>query len=304
MSKKARYLLLASFCCVLGFAHSQERLDLSKIQEKVTKVAGNIYMIEATGGFGGGNIGVSVGDDGIVIVDDQFAPLAPRIEAALKGISDKPVRFLLNTHYHGDHTHGNRVWGKNASIIAHENVRKRLLLPDPDSKEMTPPIALPVITFEHGVAVHLNGEDIRALHFPSGHTDGDSVIFFTNSSVVHMGDDMFNGMFPFIDLEAGGSMPGYIQAVESVLKQAKPDTKFIPGHGPIASADDLKSYLAMLKDSYQIVSAGVKQGKTLEQLKQQKVLAKYDSFAAGFMKTDQYLEQLYNDATGKKKNFS
>lgn len=301
---KNRCLLVAGVCLLFAVAQAQERLDLSKIQEKATKVAGNIYMIEATGSFGGGNIGVSVGNDGVVIVDDQFAPLAPRIEAALKGISDKPVRFVLNTHYHGDHTHGNRVWGKNASIIAHENVRKRLLQPDPDSKEPTPPIALPVITFDHSATVHLNGEDVRALHFPSGHTDGDSVIFFTQSNVIHMGDDFFNGMFPFVDLEAGGSIPGYIAAVESVVKQAKPDTRFIPGHGPLASLDDLKKYLAMLQESYQIVSAGVKQGKTLEQLKQQKVLSKFDSFAAGFMKTDQYLEQLYNDATGKKKNFT
>jgi glyoxylase-like metal-dependent hydrolase (beta-lactamase superfamily II) len=300
---KVRNLLIALLCLLSAAAQAQERMDFSKIQEKVTKVAGNIYMIESTGGFGGGNIGVSVGDDGIVIVDDKFAPLAEKIQAVLKTISDKPVRFVLNTHFHGDHTHGNRVWGKNASIIAHENVRKRLLLPDPDSKEATPPVALPVITFDHSATVHLNGEDVRALHFPSGHTDGDSVIFFTQSNVIHMGDDMFNGMFPFVDLESGGSIPGCIQAVESVLKEAKPDTKFIPGHGPLASLDDLKNYLAMLKESYQIVSAGVKQGKTLEQLKQQKVLSKFDNFGGGFMKTDQYLEQLYNDATGKKKNF-
>jgi len=290
-------------CCLFAVASAQERLDFSKLQERVTKVAGNIYMIEATGGFGGGNIGVSVGDDGIVIVDDQFAPLADKIQAALKGISDKPVKFILNTHYHGDHTHGNRVWGKNANIIAHENVRKRLQVPDPDSKEEMPTFGLPVITFEQGVAVHLNGEDIRAIHFPSGHTDGDSVIFFTQSNVIHMGDDLFNGMFPFIDLEAGGSVRGYIDAVESVLKQAKPGTKFIPGHGPIATGDEVKEYLAMLKDTYQIVAAGVKQGKTLDQLKQQKVLAKYDKFAGGFMKTDEFLVQLYNDATGKKKNY-
>ncbi len=302
---KNRNLVLVSLCLLIAVAHAQERIDFSKIQEKVTKVAGNIYMIESTGGFGGGNIGVSVGDDGIVIVDDKFAPLAPKIEAALKGISDKPVRFVLNTHYHGDHTHGNRVWGKSASIIAHANVRKRLLQPDPDTKEPTPPVALPVVTFDHSASVHLNGEDIRALHFPSGHTDGDSVIFFTQSNVIHMGDDFFNGMFPFIDLESGGTVPGYIGAVEGVVKQAKPDTKFIPGHGPLASLDDLKGYLAMLKDSYQIVAAGAKQGKTLEQLNQQKVLAKYDSsFGGGFMKTHQYLEQLYNDATGKKKNAS
>jgi cyclase len=295
------WLSLLLICCA-ALLYSQERIDVSKIQERVTKVAGNIYMIDGTGGFAGGNIGVSVGDDGIVIVDDQFAPLADKIQAALKGISDKPVKFILNTHYHGDHTHGNRVWGKNAYVIAHENVRKRLQVPDPDTKEAMPPFGLPVITFEQGVAVHLNGEDIRAIHFPAGHTDGDSVIFFTQSNVVHMGDDFFNGMFPFVDLESGGTVAGYIAAVERVVAQLKPDTKLIPGHGPLASVDDLKNYLAMLKDSYQAVASGVKQGKTLEQLKQQKVLAKYESFGAGFIKTDQFLEQLYNDATGKKKN--
>ena len=166
--------------------------DFSKVQMKVTKVSGNVYMLEGAGG----NIGASVGEDGIVIVDDQYAPMADKIKAALKGITDKPVRFVINTHYHGDHTGGNAIFQQTAPIIAQDNVRKRLQeggtarqfwRREFDSKPQ-PKEALPIITFDHDVTVHLNGEDIRALHFPSGHTDGDSIIFFPKSNVVHMGE--------------------------------------------------------------------------------------------------------------------
>jgi len=210
--------------------------DYSKVQMKVTKVAGGVYMLEGAGG----NIGASVGDDGIVIVDDQYAPLAEKIQAALKGITDKPVRFIINTHYHGDHTGGNAYFQKQAPIIAQDNVRKRLesggaagnggavhMDVKPAAKE-----ALPIITFDHDVTVHLNGEDIRALFFPAGHTDGDSIIFFPKSNVVHMGDDFVTYGFPFIDVESGGSINGMIDAVEKVIAQLPPDVKVIPGHGP------------------------------------------------------------------------
>src|SRR5262249_4642072 len=194
--------------------------DFSKVEIKVQKVAEGVYMLAGEGG----NIGVSVGDDGIVIVDDEFAPLAPKIQAALKGISDKPVRFVLNTHFHHDHTLGNAEFAKTGStIIAHENVRKHLAAGSTIKifKVVTPPAskeALPVITFDQSATVHLNGEDIRALHFPNGHTDSDSVIFFPKANVVHMGDDFFNPMFPFVDIEGGGSVSGYIKAVDGVLK--------------------------------------------------------------------------------------
>jgi len=189
---------------------SAQQPDYSKVEIKVQKVSGTVYMLEGLGG----NIGASVGDDGIVIVDDEFLPLADKIEAALKGITDKPVKFVLNTHWHGDHTGGNPHFGEKAPIIAQENVRKRLAEGGKTRFGEVPPApkaALPVITFEDKVSVHLNGEDIRAIHFPHGHTDGDSVIFFTQSNVVHMGDDFFNGgMFPFIDLDSGGSVQGMI----------------------------------------------------------------------------------------------
>ena len=231
--------------------------DFSKVQMKVTKVAGNVYMLEGAGG----NIGASVGDDGIVIVDDQYAPLADKIQAALKGITDKPVRFIINTHYHGDHTGGNAYFQKQAPIIAHDNVRKRLESGGPAGNggsihmDVKPPPkeALPIITFDHDVTVHLNGEDIRALYFPAGHTDGDSIIFFPKSNVVHMGDDFVTYGFPFIDVDSGGSINGMIDGVEKVIAQVPPDVKIIPGHGPISSLDDVRAYLTMLKETRDVV---------------------------------------------------
>src|SRR5258708_3349775 len=201
--------------------------DLSKVQIKVTKVAGTVYMLEGAGG----NIGVSVGEDGIVIVDDEYLPLADKIEAALRCISDKPIKFILNTHCHSDHTGGNPYFGEKAPIIAQENVRKRMVTGGKTRFGEVPPapkVALPVVTFEDKVSVHLNGEDIRAIHFPNGHTDGDAVIFFTQSNVVHMGDDFFNGTFPFIDIDSGGSVQGMIAGGEKVLAEVPETVKIIP----------------------------------------------------------------------------
>jgi glyoxylase-like metal-dependent hydrolase (beta-lactamase superfamily II) len=273
--------------------------DFSKVEIKVQKVSGTVYMLEGAGG----NIGASVGGDGIVVVDDEFLPLAEKIEAALKGITDKPVKFVLNTHWHGDHTGGNPHFGEKAPIIAQENVRKRLATGGKTrfgEVQPAPKAALPVITFEDKVSVHLNGEDIRAIHIPAGHTDGDSVIFFPQSNVVHMGDDFFNGgMFPFIDLESGGSVQGMITGGEKVLAETPDDVKIIPGHGPLGSKDDLRKFIAMLKETSAAVDAGIKQGKTLAQLKQEKVLARWDSFGQSFIKTDVFTEILYDSLSKK-----
>jgi len=250
MRTTSRIAILACLSAGLCFAQDQ---DFSKVQTKVTKVAGSVYMLEGAGG----NIGASVGDDGIVIVDDQYAPLADRIQAALKGITDKPVRFIINTHYHGDHTGGNEFFQKQAPIIAHDNVRKRLEEGSGGGNGASvhfdgkPAVkgALPILTFDHDVTVHLNGEDIRALHVPAGHTDGDSVIYFPKSNVVHMGDDFVTYGFPFIDVEAGGSIDGMISGVESAIAELPADVKIIPGHGPVSSLDDVRTYLKMLKET-------------------------------------------------------
>jgi glyoxylase-like metal-dependent hydrolase (beta-lactamase superfamily II) len=296
--------ILAIAVTVLSCLALAQDEDFSKVQMKVTKVAGNVYMLEGSGG----NIGASVGDDGIVIVDDQFAPLADKIKAALKGITDKPVRFVINTHYHFDHTGGNEIFQKDAPVIAHDNVRKRLEEGGTAGNmgavkfdvKPSPKGALPIITFDHDVTVHLNGEDIRALHFPSGHTDGDSVIFFPKSNVVHMGDDFVTYGFPFIDLSGGGSVEGMTAAMEKVVAQLPPDVKVIPGHGPISNLDDVRRYITMLKDTTAVVEKGIKAGKTLDQLKQENVLAPWQKWSGDFITSEQWLVTLYNDLTGKK----
>jgi cyclase len=272
--------------------------DYSKVQIRATNVAGSVYMLEGAGG----NIGVSVGDDGIVIVDDQFAPLAEKIREALKKISDKPLRFVLNTHFHGDHAGGNIEFGKEATIIAHENVRKRLA--DGSSvagKEVKPAerVALPIITFNERATIHLNGEDIRAIHFPRGHTDGDSVIFFPKSNVVHMGDDFVTYGFPFVDLDNGGSVSGMIEGCEKVLGMTTPETKFIPGHGPISTPADLRKYVEMLKDTRALVAEAIQQGKTVDEMKKDRLLAKFDSYNKGFIKADDWIEVLHADLQTK-----
>jgi glyoxylase-like metal-dependent hydrolase (beta-lactamase superfamily II) len=281
-------------------AAAQNNPDLSKVQVKATKVAGQVYVIEdVTKEFSGGNVGVSVGADGIVLVDDKFAPLAPKLEAALRTVSDKPVKFVINTHFHGDHTDGNAAFGQKSTVIAHENTRKRMAAGRGKEEPPAPPVALPVITFEDKVSVHLNGEDIRAIHFPNGHTDTDVVIFFTKSNVVHMGDDFFNGMYPFIDLDAGGSVKGMIANVQKLLQQIPADAKIIPGHGPVATSKELRDYLAMLQGTSAIVEAGIKAKKTAEQLKKENALAKYDAWGKGFFKNDEFIDQLYKDLSRK-----
>ncbi|HEY5915439.1 MAG TPA: MBL fold metallo-hydrolase [Verrucomicrobiae bacterium] len=272
--------------------------DFSKVEIKVTKVAGTVYMLEGSGG----NIGVSVGEDGIVLVDDQFAPLAPKIRQALKGITDKPIKFVLNTHFHGDHTGGNAEFGAEAPIIAHENVRERLKQGGSaggSEAKLPAKESLPVITFNDRATVHLNGEDIRAIHFPHGHTDGDSVIFFPKSNVVHMGDDFVTYGFPFVDVRSGGSVAGMIAGVEKVLSMTPPDVKVIPGHGPLCTPDDVRKFVQMLKDTRALVAQAAREGKTVEQMKQDHLLSKYEDLGKGFIKTDAWIDLLYAEVTKK-----
>ena len=294
----------------LAGAGRAQNKDFSKVEIKVTKVSGNIYMMEGEGG----NIAASVGDDGIVIVDDQFAPLADKIQAALKNlkITDKPVRFVINTHYHGDHTGGNEPFANTGStLIAQDNVRKRLEngsmagIGGSQVSEVKPAPkgALPVITFDHDVTVHLNGEDIRALHFPAGHTDGDAVIFFPKNNVVHMGDDFVRYGFPFIDVASGGTVQGMIAAMEKVQTQVPADVKVIPGHGALSNLDDVRSYVKMLKETMAVVQKALDEHKTLEQMKQEKLLDPWKKWSGDFINTDQFLETIYNSLTGNKGPF-
>jgi len=239
--------------------------EMSDVEITATRVADNIYMLQGRGG----NIGVSVGSDGVLLVDDQYAPLVDKIRAALGEIVGGAVEleFVLNTHWHGDHVGGNVEFGAEAPVIAHTNVRERMSTRQETSfgvVEPSAPEALPVLTFGDSVSIHFNGEEIRAIHYPHGHTDGDAVIFFTESNVVHMGDVHFSGLFPFIDLSSGGSVRGVIDAVTRVVDQVPSDASVIPGHGPLSTVDDLREYLEMLKESVAFVEAGIEAGKSLD----------------------------------------
>ena len=295
---------LLLFAGLLAVSNLQAQdTDFSKVEIKVSKVAGNVYMLQGAGG----NIAASVGDDGIVLIDDESAPIADKIQAALQGIPGKPVRFIINTHYHGDHIGGNAYFQKQAPAIAHDNVRKRLETGGTTGNggsmhfetKPQPKDVLPIITYDRTLTLYLNGEDIRVVHFPSGHTDGDSIIFFPKSHVVHMGDE-FVTHFPFVDVEAGGSLNGMIDAIENVIAHVSADVKVIPGHGQLSTLDDLRAYLAMLKTTRGAVAHALKDGKTLNQMRQAKILDPWKKYSGEFVSEDAFLETLYISLTGQK----
>ena len=293
-------VLLLLFTTPIHERH-RPQTDWSKVEIRATKVAGNVYVLQGAGG----NIGVSVGEDGILIVDDQFAPLADKIRASLKTLGQGKLRFILNTHWHGDHTGGNVAFGPEAPIIAHDNVRKRMSSEQrseffKSTTPASPKEALPVVTFDQSLSVHFNGEEIRAIHFPHGHTDGDSVIFFTTSNVVHLGDDFFSGSFPFVDLDTGGSVEGLTKNIADLITKIPAGAKLIPGHGPVSTIDDLKAYHRMLVETTAIVRQKIAAKKSLDQIKGEGLPAEWKSWGAGFIKTDQWLELVYRSLTMKK----
>ena len=266
---------------------------------KTEKVAGNVYVL-----FGqGGNIGVSVGKDGILMIDDQFINLADKIKAALKELGSEKPRFLFNTHWHGDHTGGNTVFGADSIIIAQTNVRKRLSttvkLGEREFKAL-PPVGLPMITYDQSLSIHFNGEEVRAVHYPRGHTDGDTVLFFTASNVVHLGDDFFAGKFPFVDLNSGGSVEGLAKNIGELIKTIPSDAKLIPGHGPISTVNDLKTYHQMLLETTSIVREKMKT-KSLDEIKKEGLPEKYKSWSWDFIKTESWIETIHKSYSAVKK---
>ena len=288
MNTKSRTVLIgvAVFACAL-LVFAQQR-DWSKVEIKVIHIAKNVYMLQGEGG----NIGVSAGDDGLLIVDDQFAPLAPKIEAALKQLNPGKLKFLLNTHHHGDHTGGNAYFGREAHIIAHENVRKKL--------SGSPREALPVITFDDSLHVHFNGEEIRLEHLPHGHTDGDSIIHFTGANVIHMGDQFFSGRFPNIDLGSGGDVRGYIRNIEKVMSNLPPNVKLIPGHGPLSTVNELREAHAMLVETAAVVERQIAAGKSLAEIKASGLPEKWKSWAVPTMTTERWIEILYRSLSARR----
>ncbi|HEV3470307.1 MAG TPA: MBL fold metallo-hydrolase [Pyrinomonadaceae bacterium] len=284
--------LLPAQAAAHGHGHRGPQDRFAGVEIKTHKVAGSVYMLEGAGG----NIGVIAGPDGVLIVDDQFAPLAERIRAALRQINPGPLKFVLNTHWHGDHTGSNAAFSREAALVAHSNVRRRLAAGATIFDQKIPPApkeALPVITFDTAVYFHFNGEEVRVIHFPAGHTDGDSVIFFTGSNVIHMGDDFFAGRFPFVDLASGGSVEGLIKNVGEIIAQAPAGVKIIPGHGPLSTVEDLRTYHAALRETTDLIRQRMQQGKTLEQIKAEGLPEKFKEWGTGFIKTEQWIETVH-----------
>jgi len=314
-----RLCCLAILLAATSPAPAQEQ-DFSKVEIRTTPLAEGLYVLQGAGG----NITASVGADGALLVDSEYAPLADKIRAAIRGVGaggtggsppgngsrSDHVRYVINTHYHYDHTGANAAFAQDgATLIAQDNVRTRLktggtagnggsITREVPAVEAT---ALPQVTFDHELTVHVNGDDVRAVHYPSAHTDGDSIVYFPQKGAVAMGDIYVRYGFPFIDINSGGSVQGMIAACEDVLRLVPADARVVPGHGDVAGVADLREYLQMLKDTTAAVAAALKTGKTLAQMKEQHILGAWSerySPPKAFVDTDAFTETLYNSLRG------
>lgn len=295
--RATRRLVTIALALLLGSsAKAQNPPDAAQVPVKVVPVAPGVYMLEGMGG----NIGLSVGKDDAFIIDDQYAPMTAKIKAAVATVTSKPVRFVVNTHWHGDHTGGNEAMaGSGAIIFAHENVRRRMsseqfLAAFNSRVPASPAAALPVVTFSDTISFYINEDTIRTFHVSNAHTDGDAIIFFRRANVVHMGDTFFNGMYPFIDVSTGGSVGGMIAAANQALAMTNAGTRFIPGHGPLATRADLMRYRDVMLTVRQRVARLVAQRRTLKQVLAAKPLADLDAqWGNGFLKPEQFLSIVY-----------
>ncbi|MXW66213.1 MAG: MBL fold metallo-hydrolase [Gemmatimonadales bacterium] len=289
---KVRSLFLAALCTGLFSAPVFAQRDFSAVQIEATHVAGSVWMLVGSGG----NIGVSSGPDGVVMVDDQFAPLADKIRDALREVGQSEgaaqPQFLINTHFHGDHTGGNVEFGEASTIVAHTNVRTRL------AAGGSPDVALPVVTFDDALSIHFNGEEIRAFHIPHGHTDGDALIYFTGSNVLHMGDDFFAGRFPFVDIDNGGNVEGLASGISQVLDNVPADIRIIPGHGPLSTVDDLRTYHRMITETIAMVRGKIDAGLSSEQVQSEGVSEEWADWGAGFISTERWLDTVHRSLSG------
>ncbi|OUS01297.1 MBL fold metallo-hydrolase [Flavobacteriales bacterium 33_180_T64] len=289
MQRIATFLFLV-FLFFGNFIYAQ---GFDKVKIETLKVSDHVYMLAGTGG----NIGISIGDDGVFMIDDQFAPLTKKINTAIKSLSDKPITFLVNTHHHGDHTGGNENIQKlGATIIAHDNVRERLATTPKRDNTMQPKEALPSITFNDKLSLYINGEKIGIFHAEHAHTDGDALLYFTKSNVLHTGDTYFNGRYPYIDLKSGGSVDGYINAVKLGLQLIDEDTKIIPGHGKLSNKEEYTTFFKMLKDLRAKISAEIKAGKTEDMVAKNETITKtYDdlNYGVGFISSEKIRRTFY-----------
>jgi glyoxylase-like metal-dependent hydrolase (beta-lactamase superfamily II) len=278
--------------CAFSFAVTAGAQQ-GEISWKSTEVAAGLYMLEGQGGFAGGNLSLITGDDGVVLIDDGIEPLTDVTVAAVEALTGDPVDFVINTHAHGDHIGANTAYrGKGATVVAHENLRNQMI------KDGSSEAALPTLTFKDAVTFHLNGHTAHVFHVAKAHTDGDSVIHYPEINVIHAGDVMFNKLFPFIDLDSGGSVAGYIAGQKKIISMADDETKIIPGHGPLASRADLQAAVDMLEDANERVWALVVDGKSKEEVLAENPLADYhDTWNWGFITTERMTETLYRSWT-------
>jgi len=272
--------------------------DFSQVQIKTTKIGGNFYTLDGSGG----TIGVLAGPDGVLMVDAQFAPLSDKIVAAIKQISDGRIRFLVNTHVHGDHTGGNENIGKlGATIMARENLRARLMKPAPLANGQpgvpTAAVGLPVVTYDAPIVFHMNGEDVQLIPVPVAHTDGDTMVYFPNTNVIMTGDFYRSTGYPNIDRANGGTMNGMLAGFDAIIRLARPDTKIIPGHGAIVDKTAVAAHKAMMEGVRDKVAPLVRQGKTQEEVVAAKLTAEFDSKVTGAtpMTADRFVGQLYQE---------
>jgi len=291
-----RRTMVALAVAALSFGAFAQQRNFDAVQIKTTKVAEGIYMLEGEGG----NIGVSSGEDGVYLIDDQFAPLTPKIVAAVKAISDKPIRFLMNTHWHGDHVGGNENLGKaGVVIIAHDNVYKRMSVGGAitalkQNYAPAPKAALPVITFNQTATFRMNGDDVTSTHLPPAHTDGDSFVRFARANVIHTGDVFAAYRYPFMDIESGGSVKGVLRAIDVMLPLMDDNTKVIPGHGGLSSRKDVLAYRKMVSTAISKVEPMVKSGRSLQQVIDAKPLREFDEEWGKFRKPEAFVEIVYN----------
>ena len=289
--------LAGMLAAALALGAQAQGQDYSQVEIQTRKLNDSTYMLVGAGG----NIGLSVGEDAVFLIDDQFAPLAPKIKAAVARITNKPVQFLLNTHFHFDHTGGNEAFGKDgALIVAHDNVRRRMtsnqliaMVGSSARQDASPKVALPVVTVSNDIGFNINGEELRAFHVPRAHTDGDLIVHFRKGDIVHMGDTFFNGMYPFIDSSSGGTADGVVAAADRVLALAGEQTRIIPGHGPLAGKADLQAYRDMLATVTQRLKDLRRSGQTDTQIRAAKPAADFDAkFGNGFIKPDGFVQMM------------
>lgn len=283
------FLVLAAINSQISLADDE---DFSKVNFKTTPLANSLYMLEGAGG----NITASIGQDGVFLVDDDFTPMAGKLLAKLRELGGDSPRYIVNTHFHYDHTGGNEVFGPSATIIASTAVRNRLMKEQTLWKEQHPPLpkqAWPVVTFEQSLTLHINGEDVKMVHLPKGHTDGDTVIFFPNRKVVSVGDLYFSRMYPIFHPEHDGSLEGYVKNIEAIWKQTPSDAKIVPGHGPLSTRAELRRYLDMIRASMQVVRKGIKNGHSLEEIQKAGLPPEWESFSHGYLTTDRWIALVY-----------